>query len=505
MVPGRFPRNLKKAIDVLRADPGRGWTIGALAASCDIPRRTLEKHFRRHLQQTPVEFLRAVRLDCARHELLRAAPRATVTEIALQCGFNHFGRFAAWYREQYGESPLATLKRSQSAAQSSTSRALLHSSMFERPTISLLPFALLDPESRRAAGVSEQIAAALARLRWITVTSSPNARYHLGGRMRADGRGQLRVTLTLRDASSGKHLWADCWNGGLDDTFEFEDRVSTQVAGALQSILREAETHRANRKDPALSTAWELTMRALPSILTIEPAAAGTALELLERAMELAPGDALPVSMAAWCRGLRAAHHFTAQSASELQTARMLAARASGLTSCDPLAETMLAAAHTLAHDLDTAAVHVGRALTLDGGSAWAWGRSGWIHAYRGNSGEAIERFQIARNLAPSDPLNFLAAVGIAAAHFEVRRYEEAIRWYRRALVEQPKAIWINRFLTAGFALAGRKDEAKSSLRALISAFPSLTIAQIRSGLPHTASLLDSVSNGLESVGMRIS
>ena len=45
----------------------------------------------------------------------------TVTEIALQCGFNHFGRFAAWYREQYGESPLATLKRSQSVAARSTS------------------------------------------------------------------------------------------------------------------------------------------------------------------------------------------------------------------------------------------------------------------------------------------------------------------------------------------------------------------------------------------------
>jgi tetratricopeptide (TPR) repeat protein len=82
--------------------------------------------------------------------------------------------------------------------------------------------------------------------------------------------------------------------------------------------------------------------------------------------------------------------------------------------------------------------------------------------------------------LAPSDPLIFLAAVGIAAAHFEAYRYDEAVHWYRRALVEQPKAVWINRFLTAGFALAGRKDEAKRSLCTLLSAFPSLTISQIR-------------------------
>jgi hypothetical protein len=73
----------------------------------------------------------------------------------------------------------------------------------------------------------------------------------------------------------------------------------------------------------------------------------------------------------------------------------------------------------------------------------------------------------------------------------------------RRALVEQPKAVWINRFLTAGFALAARKDKAKRSLRILISAFPFLTIAQVRAGLPHGIGFLDRVSNGLESVGLR--
>jgi AraC-like DNA-binding protein/tetratricopeptide (TPR) repeat protein len=504
MLPGLLPRNLKRAVDLLRADPARTWTIPALATSCDMPRRTLEKHFRRHLQQTPVEFLRTVRLDWSRNKLLRAAPTTTVTEIALQCGFKHLGRFAAWYRERYGETPLATLKRSQSALASSNLPKPLHSGMSARLAISVRPFALLDPEAHGAAGLSEEIAAALARLRWIAVTSSPNARYHLGGRIRTDGRGQLRATVTLRDAASGKHLWADCWNGDLNDTFEFEDRVSTQVASVLQSALRAAESHRASDQDPARLTAWELTMRALPSLLTIEPSAGGPALELLERAMELAPRDALPVSMAAWCRGLRAGHHLTAQSDQELQMARTLAARASGLISCDPLAESMLAAAHTLTHDLDAAAIHAGRALTLDGGSAWAWGRNAWLHAYRGDSDDAIERFQIARNLAPCDPFMFLAAVGIAAAHFEACRYQQAVHWYRRALGEQPKAVWINRFLTASFALAGRKEEAKRSFRSLISAFPFLTVAHMRAALPHTVSFLDRVSNGIESLGMRI-
>ena len=86
--------------------------------------------------------------------------------------------------------------------------------------------------------------------------------------------------------------------------------VQPRLPAPSQSILRGAETHRASRKDPALSTAWELTMRALPACLAIEPIAEGTALELLERAMELAPRDALPRSQ--WLHGatgLRAGHH----------------------------------------------------------------------------------------------------------------------------------------------------------------------------------------------------
>jgi len=102
------------------------------------------------------------------------------------------------------------------------------------------------------------------------------------------------------------------------------------------------------------------------------------------------------MSIAAWCHGLRAGHHFTADPQVEKAAALELADRAARLNAGDPMAETMLAAAYTLTHDLRAAAVHVDRALTLDGGSAWAWGRSGFVKAYRGCAREAIEEFQIA-------------------------------------------------------------------------------------------------------------
>jgi tetratricopeptide (TPR) repeat protein len=165
----------------------------------------------------------------------------------------------------------------------------------------------------------------------------------------------------------------------------------------------------------------------------------------------------------------------------------------------------MLAAAYSLTHDLTAAEAHARNALTIDGGSAWAWGRLAWVHAYRDEAADAIECCQIARVLAPSDPLGFLWSVGIGAANLELGRYDRAIPWYRRALAEQPKAIWVNRFLAGALALAGKKEEGQQSLSALQRIFPELTIAQVMIGLPHTAGTCDRFSDGLASLGMRYS
>jgi len=243
-------------------------------------------------------------------------------------------------------------------------------------------------------------------------------------------------------------------------------------------------------------------MRALPRVLSVEPATEEMALELLEQAMECAPSDALPVALAAWCHGLRGAHNFSPRPDKEKTAARDLAKRAAQLNTGDALTETLLAAGYCLAHDLATAALHSERALALDGGSAWAWGRNGWIKAYVGEAAEAIERFQIARALAPSDPLNFLCSVGIAAGHFCAARYDESARWFERALAENPAAVWINHNLAPAYALGGRKEDARRSLTELTRAFPELTIAQVRSGLPFRPSYLDRIAGGLEGLGM---
>ena len=229
------------------------------------------------------------------------------------------------------------------------------------------------------------------------------------------------------------------------------------------------------------------------------------ALEGLERAMQLATQDGLPVATAAGCRGRRASRYLTPDPDAERQTALRLAARASNLNAGDLLTEVMLASAYTLAHDLDAATRHTARALMLDGGPAWARGRSGWNHAFRGAANEAIEHSQIARSLAPADPLSYSWSTGIGSAHFMAGRYKEAASWYRRVLVERPKGIWVNRFLSASCVLADRKEKARRSFAEFTRAYPDLTVAQVTGALPYTPSFLDQVAEGLASVGMRFS
>jgi AraC-like DNA-binding protein/tetratricopeptide (TPR) repeat protein len=502
MVREPLPRGLKKAIERLEAEPERPWRLCDLAALCGVSPRTLQKHFRRFVGSTPRTFLRELRFDRARQGLLSGSDEAQVTGIATRCGFDHLGRFAAEYRRRYGETPSTTLRRARRASAPPHGPLPVFISSLDRPAVALPRFDHIGPHPHLANTFADEIALAIWRLNWIRVKAPSHTRYHLHGSVRENAHG-VRLTIRLIDSLTGQYLWAAAWDGERHDPFGLAERVGIAVARAVQPALRGAEVERASRLKREELTAWELTMRALPCVTSIEASGESMALELLDEAMELAPRDPLPISIAAWCHGLRAGHHFTAHPDAEKVVARELAGRAARLNCCDALAETMLAAGYTLAHDLDAAAVHAERALELDGGSAWAWGRSAWIKAYRGQAQKAIEEFQIARSLAPVDSLNFLWSVGIAAAEFQMAHYDESIRWYDRALAENPASTWTSRFLAPAYVLAGRLDDARRTIASFTTDFPNVTISAVRAGLPWNALYLDRVSEGLEHLGMR--
>jgi len=105
------PGTIRNARELIESDPMAVNTVGELAAHAHVSVRSLEEGFQRHLGTTPMAYLRRVRLTRANAELALADPREqTVAAIARHWGFQHLGRFAQVYREQFGELPAQTLK-----------------------------------------------------------------------------------------------------------------------------------------------------------------------------------------------------------------------------------------------------------------------------------------------------------------------------------------------------------------------------------------------------------
>ena len=110
--PSFGPAALRRVVDAVEADPARDLTLTDLARIASVSVRTLQELYRRHLDTTPTEHLRTVRLGRVHQQLLASDPAGTtVTAVARRWGFVHIGRFAGAYRARYGEAPSATLRR----------------------------------------------------------------------------------------------------------------------------------------------------------------------------------------------------------------------------------------------------------------------------------------------------------------------------------------------------------------------------------------------------------
>ena len=106
------PRLLRRAMAFIDDNAGRDISMVDIANAVYVTPRALQYMFRKHRHCTPTEYLRRVRLSHAHAELAAGdGTRVRVAQVAARWGFPHSGRFAVYYREQYGESPHTTLRR----------------------------------------------------------------------------------------------------------------------------------------------------------------------------------------------------------------------------------------------------------------------------------------------------------------------------------------------------------------------------------------------------------
>ncbi|HZT89703.1 MAG TPA: tetratricopeptide repeat protein [Stellaceae bacterium] len=367
----------------------------------------------------------------------------------------------------------------------------------DKPSIAVLPFANLsgDPEQDYFAdGMVEEIITALSRIRWLFVIARNSSftykgqvidvkrvgrelgvRYALEGSVRKAG-SRVRITGQLVDAATGAHLWADRFDGSLDDVFALQDSVASSIAGVIEPTLRDAELRHAAERRGGDPTAYDLYLRALASLSTYGKERIVDALALLDEAIARHPRFAPALALAARCRVDLDNYDASDEHDANRRIAIELAREALRVGADDP--GVLGPAAMVLGRfgeDIDAAVALIDRALALNPSFADGWYWSGWLRLFAGQPEPAIEHFNRSLRLNPRAQRGFhLSAIG--TAQFIARRFDDAVATLRISLEELPSFPSTYRALAACYAQMGRLDEA----RAVVGRLRSLTPVVLR-------------------------
>jgi TolB-like protein/class 3 adenylate cyclase/Flp pilus assembly protein TadD len=391
----------------------------------------------------------------------------------------------------------------------------------DKPSIAVLPFANMsgDPEQEYFAdGVSEDIITAISKLHWFFVIarnssfvykgkavdvkqigSQLGVRYVLEGSVRKSGQ-RVRITAQLIDASNGNHIWADRYDGDLNDVFALQDRITNSVVAAIEPHLLEAESVRSQNRTPNDVRAWDLLMQASFLFWRLNKTDGDAAISILRRATQLYPDYAPAHSMLAFAILLLGYLGYIDVQADE---AAALAARAAELDRNDPWAYVALGFVAFTGRRTDESIAHFQRALNLNPNFAAAHGYLGWTLSFDGQSDKAIAHSQTAIRMSPHDPQQVIFHGGLAAAHYFAGSYDEAINSAHNVLRFRPTFNGARRQLVAALAQAGQLDEARRELERLKDFQPDISLAWIEKNVPYTPNQMRSYLEGWRKVGLQ--
>jgi tetratricopeptide (TPR) repeat protein len=295
-------------------------------------------------------------------------------------------------------------------------------------------------------------------------------RYVLEGSVRKAG-GRVRITAQLIDALNGTHLWADHFDGSLEDVFDLQDKVAVSVAGVIEPALQAAEMQRSAARPTTDLGAYDLYLRALAMVLSSSKQIPD-ALRLLEWAIERDPGYGPALAWAAvCCLRLLSDDRSKDPEADGLEGADF-ARRALEAAGDDPdiLANAALALAY-FGEDIGAMMALVDRALALNPSFARGWHISGILRVWAGEPDIAIEHVDASLRLSPRARIGTSVFV-IGAAHFLSRRFDEAVPRLLLAIQEDPSFPLAYRWLAACYAHMGQLNKAREIVQRLRSITP---------------------------------
>jgi len=329
----------------------------------------------------------------------------------------------------------------------------------DKPSIAVLPFQNISGDAEQdyfVDGMVEEIITALSRIRWLFVIARNSSftykgqavdvkqvgrelgvRYVLEGSVRKAG-GRVRITGQLNDAETGAHLWADRFDGSLEDVFELQDKVASSVAGVIEPALQAAETARSTGRPTTDLTAYDLYLRAY-SMFMSSARQIPDALRLIERAIERDPGYGPALAWAAVCCFRLINDDRSEHWESDRLKGTDFARRALEVASDDPgiLANAALALAY-FGENIGAMIALVEHALARNPNYARGWHISGLLRIWAGQPDIAIEHLEASLRLSPGVRVGASHNTDLGTAHFYSRRFDKAVPKLLLAIHEDP-------------------------------------------------------------------
>jgi len=395
----------------------------------------------------------------------------------------------------------------------------------DKPSIAVLPFANMSAEAEQeyfADGVTEDIITALSNVNSFFVIARNSTftykgktvdvkdvgrqlgvRYVMEGSVRKAAN-RVRVTAQLLDAGSGKHIWADKYDGALDDIFDLQDQITSTVIGAIEPRLHRAEFERVKQKRPDSLDAYDYVLRGLASMNKLTPEDAAEGLGQFRLAIERDPNYARAYASASWCYRRHVQINGMTLPEKDRDECIRLANAALKADDTDPyiLWQAGLTAG-LLENDLDTATALVDRSLAINPNSVRAWASSGMLRNILADTSTAIEHAERAMRLSPLDTAMWVLYGVLATAHMQEQRYEDAASWARRSIRQHRYNLPAYHVLATSCTHSDRMVEAQETIQQLLELDPELTITRLQEIYPvaHYKNL-DSFLDGLRGAGL---
>ena len=395
----------------------------------------------------------------------------------------------------------------------------------EGASIAVLPFVNLsgDPEQEYFSdGITDDLITALSHVRTFLVIARQSSfaykgrtvnvkdigrelgvRYVLEGSVRKAG-DKIRVTAQLVEAVTDAHIWAERYDGTLDDIFDLQDKIAQSVVGAIEPELQRAEFERIKQKRPESFDAYDLTLYGLAKMNRLTAKDNEEALQYFVSAIEIDPAYARAYVCASYCYRRQVQLEGMMLPEKTFTEAIRLAREGLRLAPTDPyvLWQTALTFA-LVGKDFDEALMLVKRSLKINNSSNRAWIASGMIHCYVGEPEAAIEHAEKAMRLSPLDISMWVACFVIATGNLQLGNYQEAADWANKSIRRHPDNLSAKYILAASLAQLDRNPESVAIVDEILAVDPAMTINRFVDIHPVTRYRnLDGYLEGLKKAGL---